>query len=147
MCPAALGRQFEISPSIVMIRKEVSKISFMRSVICETLKTMFSGRLGPFIFPSICNLPYFINLFNEMPIKNLMKTIVIFYAEDSKYASEKAFNGKSAVEITSEWAASLNLSSYTVKSLTLTDLLIDMKKICDETKSDTVLFSYNDHCN
>ena len=73
-----------------------------------------------------------------------MKTIVIFYAEDSKYASEKAFNGKSAVEITSEWAASLNLSSYTVKSLTLTDLLTDMKKICDETKSDTVLFSYND---
>ena len=90
------------------------------------------------------NLPYFINLFNEMPIKNLMKTIVIFYSEDSKYAAEKVFGGKSALELTSEWASSLNLTSYTVKSSTLSDLLTDMKKLCDENQADTVLFSYND---
>ena len=73
-----------------------------------------------------------------------MKTIVIFYSEDSKYASEKAFNGKSAVEITSEWASSLDLPSFTVKSATLTDLLSDMKKLCDENQAENVLFSYND---
>ena len=79
-----------------------------------------------------------------MPIKNLMKTIVIFYAEDSKYASEKAFNGKSALEITSEWASSLNLTSFTLNSGSLSALLSDMKKICDENQTETVLFSYND---
>ena len=73
-----------------------------------------------------------------------MKTIVIFYAEDSKYAAEKAFNGKSALEITSEWASSLNLASYTVKSSTLAELLTDMKKLCEENQAETVLFSYND---
>ncbi len=79
-----------------------------------------------------------------MPIKNLMKTIVIFYSEDSKYAAEKAFKGKSAVELTSEWAESLNLASYTVKSPTLSELLTDMKKLCEENQAETVLFSYND---
>jgi len=79
-----------------------------------------------------------------MPIKNLMKTIVIFYDEDSNYSKEKAFNGKSAIELTAEWASSLNLTSYTVKSQTLSDLLTDMKKLCDENQAETVLFSYND---
>ena len=79
-----------------------------------------------------------------MPIKNLMKTIVIFYSEDSKYASEKAFNGKSALEITSEWASSLNLTSFTLNSGSLSALLSDMKKLCDENQADNVLFSYND---
>ena len=79
-----------------------------------------------------------------MPIKNLMKTIVIFYNEDSKYTSEKAFNGKSALEITSEWASSLNLPSFTLNSGSLSALLSDMKKLCDENQAETVLFSYND---
>ena len=71
-----------------------------------------------------------------MPIKNLMKTIVIFYDEDSNYST--------AIELTSEWAASLNLTSYTIKSSTLSGLLTDMKKLCDDNQADTVLFSYND---
>ncbi len=79
-----------------------------------------------------------------MPIKNLMKTIVIFYSEDSKYAAEKAFKGKSALELTAEWAKSLDLPAFTVKSASLTDLLLDMKKLCDENQAETVLFSYND---
>ena len=79
-----------------------------------------------------------------MPIKNLMKTIVIFYEEESKYAEEKAFNGKSAVESAEKWASSLNLTSYTVKSSTLSDLLTDMKKLCDENQAENVLFSYKD---
>ena len=79
-----------------------------------------------------------------MPIKNLMKTIVIFYSEDSKYAAEKAFKGKSAIELTEEWAKSLELPSFTLKSATLTELLSDMKKLCDENQAETVLFAYND---
>lgn len=79
-----------------------------------------------------------------MPIKNLMKTIVIFYSEDSKYTSEKAFNGKSAIELTGQWAKSLDLPAFTLKSATLTELLTDMKKLCDENQAETVLFSYND---
>ncbi len=74
----------------------------------------------------------------------MMKTIVIFYAEDSKYAAEKAFNGKSALELSEEWAKSLDLPSFTLKSATLTDLLTDMKKLCDQNQAETVLFSYND---
>lgn len=73
-----------------------------------------------------------------------MKTIVIFYDEDSNYSKEKVFSGKSALELTSEWASSLNLTSYTVKSQTLSELLTDMKKLCDENQAETVLFSYND---
>ena len=79
-----------------------------------------------------------------MPIKNLMKTIIIFYSEDSKYALEKAFNGKSAIDLTGDWAKNLNFSVFTLKSASLTELLSDMKKLCDENQADTVLFSYND---
>ena len=79
-----------------------------------------------------------------MPIKNLMKTIVIFYDEDSKYSKEKAFKGKSAVELTNEWAQSLNLPSFTVKSATLTDLLCDMKEICSKENAENVVFSFID---
>ena len=79
-----------------------------------------------------------------MPIKNLMKTIVIFYDEDSKYSKEKAFKGKSAVELTNEWAQSLNLPSFTVKSATLTDLLCDMKAICTQENAENVVFSFID---
>ena len=77
-----------------------------------------------------------------MPIKNLMKTIVIFYDEDSKYSKEKAFKGKSAVELTNEWAQSLNLPSFTVKSATLTDLLCDMKEICSKKAEYTFADGY-----
>ena len=79
-----------------------------------------------------------------MPIKNLMKTIVIFYDNDSSYANEKVFNGKSAVELSSEWAKSLNLPVFTVKSNTLSQLLCDMKEICTKENADTAVFSYID---
>ena len=74
----------------------------------------------------------------------MMKTIIIFYAEDTKYAEEKAFNVKSAVELTTTWAKSLDLPSFTVKSASLTELFTDMKKLCDENQAENVLFSYND---
>ena len=79
-----------------------------------------------------------------MPIKNSMKTIVIFYDENSKYSKEKIFNGKSAVELTSQWAASLKLPFFTLKSASLSELLCDMKDICTKEKAETVVFSYID---
>ena len=73
-----------------------------------------------------------------------MKTIVIFYDNDSSYSKEKAFGGKSAVELSMQWAASLGLEAFTLKSATLAELLFDMKKLCDEKQAQTVLFSFID---
>ena len=79
-----------------------------------------------------------------MPIKNLMKTIVIFYDNDSSYSKEKAFNGKSAVELSKNWAESLGLPAFTVKSASLTQLLCDMKELCTKENAETALFSFID---
>lgn len=79
-----------------------------------------------------------------MPIKNLMKTIVIFYDNDSSYAKEKAFNGKSALELSKNWAQSLGLDSFTVKSASLSQLLCDMKELCSKEGAETALFSFID---
>ena len=79
-----------------------------------------------------------------MPIKNLMKTIVIFYDNDSSYSKEKAFNGKSAVELSKNWAESLGLPAFTVKSASLTQLLCDMKEFCTKESAETALFSFID---
>ena len=79
-----------------------------------------------------------------MPIKKVMKTIVIFYDNDSSYQNEKVFDGKSAVELSSQWASWLGLQTFTLKSASLAELLSDMKKLCSENHAETVLFSYND---
>ena len=79
-----------------------------------------------------------------MPIKNLMKTIVIFYDNDSSYSKEKSFGGKSALDLTQLWAQGLGLEAFTLKAENLALLLADMKKLCDEKNAETVLFSYND---
>ncbi len=79
-----------------------------------------------------------------MPIKNLMKTIVIFYDNDSSYAKEKVFGGKSALELSDTWAKSLELASFTVKSPNLTQLLEDMKELCKKEEADNVVFSFID---
>ena len=95
-------------------------------------------------FSNNFNLPYFINLFNEMPIKNVMKTIVIFYDDNSPYADNKAFNGKSAVELSALWAEELKLEAYTVKAANLTELLCNIKELCSQHEAENVVFSYND---
>ena len=79
-----------------------------------------------------------------MPIKKVMKTIVIFYENETSYAKENVFDGKSAVELSSLWAESLGLKAFTLKSASLAELLSDMKKICNDNEADNVLFSFND---
>ena len=79
-----------------------------------------------------------------MPIKKLMKTIVIFYDNEAKYSNEKIFNGKSAIELSKAWAESLGLASFTVKSKNLSQLLCDMKELCAKENAETALFTYID---
>ena len=81
-----------------------------------------------------------------MPIKKLMKTIVIFYdAPDSqKYAENKVFAGKSARELSALWAENLKLSYFYVKASSLLELLQNMNRICKENEADNVAFSYSD---
>ena len=79
-----------------------------------------------------------------MPIKNLMKTIVIFYDNESSYSKEKTFDGKSALELSKAWADSLGLQSFTLKSANLTQLLYDMKEICTKEDAQTAVFSFID---
>ena len=74
----------------------------------------------------------------------MMKTIVIFYDNNSLYANNKDFNGKSAVELSAAWAKSLGLEAYTVKSVCLTDLLFDIKALCAEHNAENLVFSFID---
>ena len=73
-----------------------------------------------------------------------MKTIVIFYDNDAKYSNEKAFDGKSAIELSKNWAESLGLASFTVKSENLTQLLCNMKEICTKENAENAVFSFID---
>ena len=73
-----------------------------------------------------------------------MKTIVIFYDNESSYSQEKVFNGKSAVELSALWAENLGLPAFTVKSKNLTGLLCDMKELCSKENAENVVFSYID---
>jgi spore coat polysaccharide biosynthesis protein SpsF (cytidylyltransferase family) len=73
-----------------------------------------------------------------------MKTIVIFYKNESLYSNEKAFNGKSATELSMLWAQSLGLEAFYLQSASLSSLLDDMKNLCSEKDAQNVLFAYND---
>ena len=66
-----------------------------------------------------------------------MKTIVIFYDNNSSYSKEKAFDGKSALELSKNWAESLGLPAFTVKSASLSQLLCDMKELCSKEGAET----------
>ncbi len=79
-----------------------------------------------------------------MPIKKLMKTIVIFYDNNAPYSKEKAFDGKSALEKSKEWAESLGLASFTIKSENLSQLLSYMKDICTKENAENAVFSFID---
>ena len=79
-----------------------------------------------------------------MPIKKLMKTIVIFYDNDTSYSREKAFGGKSAVELSAKWAEELGLPAFSIKAENLTQLLTNMKELCSKENAETALFSFID---
>ena len=76
-----------------------------------------------------------------------MKSIVIFYDDDnSKYRNEAAFNGKSAVELSAEWAKTVPCDKIvTISSRTnVLDLLQNIIAESESAGADNIIFTYND---
>lgn len=74
-----------------------------------------------------------------------MKSIVVFYDDKSKFGNEKVFGGKSAVELSGEWAKALGTECFTVEAcVNLTELLEKLCEISAETKADAIVYSFND---
>lgn len=74
-----------------------------------------------------------------------MKSIVVFYDQESEYSDEKVFNGKTVEEISEEWASSLTGASIHIKNCA--DVSELLNKICiaaDENQADYVIYSYSD---
>ena len=83
-----------------------------------------------------------------MPIRKVMKSIVIFYSDkNSSYAEKKAFGGKSARERSAEWAEKCGYKAFTVSSEqagTIKELFSKMSQICEKEGAESVVFSYDD---
>lgn len=79
-----------------------------------------------------------------------MKSIVILYNEsDCSYKNEKVFDGKSAVEKTTQFFGENNFPTvtkvFTVENKpTITELLSEINQIASANNADFVIFSYND---
>lgn len=76
-----------------------------------------------------------------------MKSIVIFYDDNnSSYKNEKVFNGKSAIDLTKDWAEKININTVeTISSKNnVSELLKEMNNLCQKHKADYVIYSYND---
>lgn len=74
-----------------------------------------------------------------------MKCVVIFFEdENSEFARKKVFDGLSAVESSKNWAESLGLEYFYLRSLSLTDFLRDAEIIAQKNSADSVIFSYCD---
>ena len=74
-----------------------------------------------------------------------MKSIVVLFDEKNKYEDEKVFAGKSAKELCQISASSFGFEVRTISGCsTITSLLEELDKICRETQSDSLIFSYAD---
>ncbi len=74
-----------------------------------------------------------------------MKSIVVLFDEKNKYEDEKVFAGKSAKELCQISASSFGFEVRTISACsTITSLLEELDKICRESQSDSLIFSYAD---
>lgn len=73
-----------------------------------------------------------------------MKTIIIFYDNETKYTTQKVFNDKTSKFYFDEWKKSLGYDSFEVKAETGADLLKNMAQIATEQNANTVVFAWND---
>ena len=74
-----------------------------------------------------------------------MKSIVVLFDEKNNYEDLKAFDGKSAKELCSDAAASLDMPVKTIDGLsTISELVGELASICSETQSDSLIFSFAD---
>lgn len=74
----------------------------------------------------------------------MMKTIIIFNNNSSKYADQQLFNGKSAKEKSAEWAKTLGFDSYCVNAKTSADLMNKMAETANQQNADTIIYAYED---
>ena len=74
-----------------------------------------------------------------------MKSIVVLFDEKNKYEDEKVFAGKSAKDLCQISASSFGFEVRTISGCsTITSLLEELDKICRESQSDSLIFSYAD---
>ena len=74
-----------------------------------------------------------------------MKSIVVLFDEENKYEDEKVFVGKSAKELCLLSAASFGFEVRTIRACsTIRSLLEELDKICRESQSDSLIFSWAD---
>lgn len=75
----------------------------------------------------------------------MMKGIIIFIESDSIYASQKAFDGKSAVDLSYEWAKKLEMDICTIsEKLSVLSALEEMFDICEKNAANYAVISFND---
>ena len=74
-----------------------------------------------------------------------MKSIVVLFDEKNKYEDEKVFAGLSAKELCLSAAKSFGFEVRTISGCTtIGELLEELDKICRESQSDSLIFSYAD---
>ena len=74
-----------------------------------------------------------------------MKSIVVLFDEKNKYEDEKVFAGLSAKELCLSAAKSFGFEVRTISGCTtISELLEELDKICRESQSDSLIFSYAD---
>lgn len=75
-----------------------------------------------------------------------MKSIVVFYDNNSVYSEEKVFNSKSAKDLSFQWAQSINADEIVTvqKQNCVYDLLDEVCNICNQKKADYVIFAFSD---
>lgn len=75
-----------------------------------------------------------------------MKSIVVFYDNNSDYSNEKIFDSKSAKDLSLAWASSINADSIVTiqKQNSVYDLLEKICDACSENQADYVVFAYSD---
>ena len=74
-----------------------------------------------------------------------MKSIVVLFDEKNKYEDEKVFAGLSAKELCLSAAKSFGFEVLTISGCTtISELLEELDKICRESQSDSLIFSYAD---
>ena len=86
-----------------------------------------------------------IYFYQNFPINELMKGIIIFYSDkDAEFSNEKVFSGLSAAGLSKKWAENLAMQTFTTDCQTLSQLINFMKDKCQEASADYVVFSYQD---